>query len=458
MTDMHGYSTPEKIAPHSIEAEEATLGSILINQQTALEVSAFLQASDFFFIRNSWVWEAIIAVHSRGDAVDNLTVCDELRRMGKLDEIGGSAFITLLINNTPTHIHATTYARMVERAAGRRRLLSAAGDIAQIALEENVTLEECYAKAETSVFSVTSGRDDKSLIPLVQTSSDFYDLTEKIQKGEIEPGLPTGFPELDELFGGLTKQDVFIVAARPGVGKTACLLSITLNAAKIAAARIAVFSLEMSTELLMRRLAAMETGIDSQRMKRRNGMSAQDWELFTEATRRLGDLPIFIDDTPSISPNQLAAKGRRLVREYGLDLIVVDYMQLMSTGSRGHDSQNREQEISLISRRLKEIARELNVPVLVAAQLNRDVEKRADKKPQLSDLRESGSIEQDASGVMFIYRGGLYEDAMYGPTDADILVRKNRNGPEGVAHVTFNDPIQLFTPRGPMLNVNLAEY
>jgi replicative DNA helicase len=451
-----GFSQPEKIAPASVEAEEAVLGSILINPEVIIVVLGILQAADFFIVKNGWVWEAMLAVHNRGYAIDILTVIEELRNQGRLDQIGGSSYITWLINNCPTHIHAETYAKIVERAAMRRRLLSVAGDIAQIALEDNAEIDTIVEQAESALFSVTNRLNDKSLTPLIETVSDFFDLTEKIQKGDVDPGLPTGFPQLDELTGGLTKQDTFIVAARPGVGKTGFLLSIAVNAAKLAGARVGLYSLEMSIELLMRRMAAMETGIDSQKFKRKNGLNADEWALFTQAMARLSDLPIFIDDTPAITPNKLAAKSRKMIREQGLDLIVVDYLQLMKV-SEESKGKNREQEVSYISAKLKEIAREMNVPVLAAAQINREVEKKTDKRPQLADLRESGSIENDASAVMFIYRGAMYEDTAFGPTDAQILLKKNRNGPEGDFMLNFNGPTQSFTNKPLTRSANRSE-
>jgi replicative DNA helicase len=444
MTNQGGVSQPEKIAPHSVEGEEAVLGSILINPAALFEVAAFLQASDFFIVRNGWVWEAINAVHERGEAIDSLTVIQELRSRGQLDSVGGSAYITYLINNTPTHIHAETYGRIVERAAIRRRLLAAASDIAQTALEENAEINEVIDHAESTLFGVTERRLRKDMMPIRLAVSDYYDHVEYLYEHQDEPlGLPTGFTNLDQLLGGLQKGDLCIVAARPGVGKTSFMMSIARNASTRAGkpTTIAVYSMEMSTEQLVQRLISAETGINSQRLRLGN-LDEHEWGRFTEASAKLGNLRLFLDDTPAISVPQMRTKSRRLYREHGLDLVVVDYLQLMTAGVGR--SENRVQEISYISRGLKELARELNVPVLAAAQLSRAVEQRQDKRPQLSDLRESGSIEQDSDVVMFIYRDELYNEATDRPNQADILIAKHRNGPTGVVTLYFRKEVTQF--------------
>jgi replicative DNA helicase len=453
MTEQSSISQPEKLAPNSPEAEEAVLGSILINPDAIFEVAAFLQASDFFIVRNAWVWDAINAVHERGEAIDNLTVIEELRSRGQLESIGGSAYVTYLINNTPTHIHAETYGRIVERAAIRRRLLAAASDIAQTALEENAEINEVIDHAESTLFGVTERRLRKEMIPIRAAVSDYFDRIEYLYGHQDEPlGLPTGFTDLDRLLGGLQKSDLCIVASRPGVGKTSFMLSIALNAARFGNARCAIYSMEMATEQLVQRLVSAETGINSQKLRLGN-LDEREWSLFVEATAKLGNLRLYLDDTPAISIPQIRTKSRRLYREYGLDLIIVDYLQLMTAGIGRNE--NRVQEISYISRGLKELARELNVPVLAAAQLSRAVEQRQDKRPQLSDLRESGSIEQDADIVMFIYRDDLYNENSDRPNQADILISKHRNGPTGVITLYFRKEITQFTNMQKS-NINLA--
>src|SRR5258706_10966813 len=268
MTDNTSSSSPDRVAPNSTEAEEAVLGSILINPEAMLEVASFLQPSDFFIVRNQWVYEAICAVQERGEAIDNLTVIQELQSRNQLESIGGSAYITRLINNTPTHIHAETYGRIVERTAIRRRLLTAAGDIAQVALEEDAEIDDVIEKAERTLFAVTERRQRREMIPIQIAASDYFDRIEFLYNHQDEPlGLPTGFTDLDHLLGGLQRSDLCIVAARPGVGKTSFMLSIALNAAKMGNARVGIFSLEMSTEQLFQRLVSAETGINSQKMR-----------------------------------------------------------------------------------------------------------------------------------------------------------------------------------------------
>src|SRR5260221_12087445 len=455
MTDNTSSSSPDRVAPNSTEAEEAVLGSILINPEAMLEVASFLQPSDFFIVRNQWVYEAICAVQERGEAIDNLTGIQELQSRNQLESIGGSAYITRLINNTPTHIHAETYGRIVERAAIRRRLLSAAGEIAQVALEENAEIGDGIDHAESTRFGVTERRQRPEMLPIPIAASEYFDRIEFLYNHQDEPlGLPTGFTDLDHLLGGLQRSDLCIVAARPGVGKTSFMLSIALNAALQGAGRIAIYSMEMSTEQLMQRLISAETNINSQKLRLGN-LDEFEWGKFVEATGRLSNLSLFMDDTPAMSVPQMRTKSRRLYREHGLDLVIVDYLQLMSGGVSRNE--NRVQEISANSHRLKEIARQINVPVLAAAQLSRAVEQRADKRPMLSDLRESGSIEQDSDIVMFIYRDDMYDENSERQNQADIIIAKHRNGPTGVVSLFFRKEVTQFTNMQKS-NINLAGF
>jgi len=432
---------PDRMAPHSVEAEEAVLGSVLLNSDSLYEVAAFLQPDDFFIVRNSWVWEAILRLHERNEQIDYVTVVEELRQQGRLDEIGGAAYITYLINHTPSSIYAEAYGRIVERAAIRRRLLAAASEIAQLAHEESADINEVIDRAEASLFSVTERRLRKELVPINIAISEYYDRIEHLYEHRGEPlGVPSGFVDLDRLLGGLQKSDLIIVAGRPGMGKTSWLLSVALNAAR-ARARVAIFSMEMSNEQIVQRLISSETGINTQNL-RLGQLDDRQWTLFVEAAGTLSNVRIFLDDTPAQSPIQMRTKCRRLYSEHGLDLIIVDYLQLMNSGMGR--SENRVQEISFISRQLKQLARELNVPVLAAAQLSRAVEQRQDKRPQLSDLRESGSIEQDADVVMFIYREEVYNENTERQNQADILVSKHRNGPTGVVTLYFRKELTQF--------------
>jgi len=393
------------LGPYSIEAEEAVLGSILINPEVLANIAEFLRGDDFFEQKHIWIWEAMVSLATQGEEVDNLTVTDELRRQKRLEDAGGSAYITYLINNTPTHIHAETYARLVEVASVRRRLLGAAGQIAQIAREETVEIQEVISKVESVLFGVTDQRAKKDLVAMEQAVKEYYDRIQTLFENPNEQlGVTTGFRDLDNLLGGWQRSDLCIVAARPGVGKTSFLLGVALNAARMANAKVAIFSLEMGREQLVQRLYAVETGINSQQL-RLGRLTNEEWERFVEATSKLVQLPITIDDTPGISIQQLRARCRRLSREQGLDLVIVDYLQLLSSGVVSRQD-NRQQEISLISRNLKEMARELKVPVISAAQLSRAVEQRADKRPQLSDLRESGCLTGDT--MIYLPESGRY--------------------------------------------------
>ncbi len=346
---------PEQMAPHSVDAEEAVLGSILINPDAYYEVAPFLQAEDFFIVRNAWVWEAITRLHERGEQIDYVTVVEELRQQGRLEEIGGAAYITHLINHTPSSIYAETYGRIVERAALRRRMLTAASTIARLAQQEDSDINDVIDQSEAALFSVTERRLRQELVPIRTALIEYYDRVETLYRQQAESlGVPMGFTDLDRLLGGLQKSDLIIVAGRPGMGKTSWLLTVALNAAK-AGVRVAIFSMEMSNEQIVQRLLATETGISMHKL-RLGQFKEQEWETFVQAVDRLSKLNIYLDDTPALTPIQMRAKCRRLYSEHGLDLIILDYLQLMSAGSGYSD--NRVQEISFISRSLKQLARE----------------------------------------------------------------------------------------------------
>jgi replicative DNA helicase len=429
------------MAPHSLEAEEAVLGSVLIDPETLYRVLPFLSPGDFFMVKHQWVWEAILALHEQRQPIDFLTVCEELERREQLAEIGGQAYISHLISVVPTAIHAEGYGRIVEQTSIRRRLLGAASDIAKLAYEEAQDIEEVIDHAEQALFGVSEKRVARELVPISEIIRAYYARIEYLYEHRGEPlGIPTGFVDLDRLLGGLQRSDLIIVAARPGVGKTSLLLSIGLHAARRMHQRVAVFSLEMSNEQVVQRLVSQETGIDSQRL-RLGDLREDEWPLFIEASNGLGACNLFIDDTPSISALQLRTKARRLHAEHGLDLIIIDYLQLMTGDVR---AENRVQEIAYISRMLKGLARELNVPVLAASQLSRAVEQRSDKRPMLSDLRESGSIEQDADVVMFIYRDEMYDQMTERKNVAEIIIAKHRNGPTGTIELFFRNHLAQF--------------
>lgn len=429
------------VVPHNREAEEAVLGAVLIDPEVYYDLAQFLQPEDFYIVRNRWIWEAFQRLHERRVPLDFLTVTQELESAGRLAEIGGPAYLTALINQVPTSLHAEAYGRMVEAAAIRRRLLTAANQVANLAYRENESIDTIMQEAEKSIFSVSERRLKKDLQPISAVLSEYYDqLDELARRSDEFFGIPTGFIDLDRLLSGMGRSDLIIIAGRPGQGKSAFLLSVARNAALLHKKHVAIFSLEMSNEQVVQRLLAQQTGIDSQRL--RNGKLTEDeWPLLVHAIEVLGDTHIYLDDTPGITPLALRTKCRRLHMEYGLDLIVLDYIQLMGGDVR---TENRVQEVSYISRSLKILARELNVPVLAAAQLSRAVEQRTDKRPVLSDLRESGSLEQDADVVMFIYRPDQYEKDTAKQNIAEIIVAKHRNGPTGVVELVFFNHLAKF--------------
>ncbi len=430
-----------RIAPHSVEAEEAVLGSILINPEALYDVTPFLKAEDFFIVRHAWIWEAIQRLHARREAVDYLTVIEELRAAEQLDEAGGPAYLTYLINNTPTSIHAEAYARVVERASTRRHLLDAAGEIARLAHEEDTEIEETIDQAESALFSATERHLTRELTPIEDVVGSYYDRIDYLYTHQDEThGVPTGFADLDKLLGGMQRSDLLIIAGRPGMGKSSWLISAALNAARYGR-RVAMFSLEMSNEQVVQRIIAAETGINSQKL-RLGQLSPDEWERFVQAADRLSNLNLYLDDTPALSVLQLRTKCRRQWAQTGLDLVMIDYLQLMHSGTR---TDNRVQEISIISMGLKQLAREINVPLMAAAQLSRAVEQRQDKRPLLSDLRESGSIEQDSDVVMFVYRDEVYNEDTEKPNIAEILVAKHRNGPTGTIELFFKKELTQFT-------------
>jgi replicative DNA helicase len=430
----------DKMMPHNVEAEEAVLGSLLIDPDAIFKVATYLIAADFFIERNGWVYEAILALHDRREAVDFVTLCDELERHNRLQEVGGAAYITHLINVVPTSIHVEYYGHIVERAAIRRRLIHAATQIATLAYEEGEDVDEAVDRAEQILFGVSQRRLARDLVPIRQVISEYYDRIDYLYRhGDEFIGVPTGFPRIDRLLGGLQRSDLIMVAGRPAMGKTSLVLNIAHNAA-VKNQRVAIFSLEMSNEQLVQRLIASETGISSHRL-RTGKLKEDEWDKFAQATGILSDQHIFIDDTPSISAMQVRTKCRRLHAEHGLDLIIVDYLQLMQGDRR---SENRVQEISYISRMLKGLARELNVPVMSASQLSRAVEQRHDKRPLLSDLRESGSIEQDADIVMFIYRDEVYNMETPMKNIAEVIVSKHRHGPTGIVELYFEKELTRF--------------
>ncbi|MCB0044087.1 MAG: replicative DNA helicase [Caldilineaceae bacterium] len=434
--------TPLKTTPANIEAERAVLGSLLIDPDAVIKIANFVRPSDFFRERHQLLYDAMLTLNEQNEPIDYLTLVNLMEERNQLDDVGGPAYITELINSTPTSMHVDHYAGIVEKTAVLRRLINAAGTIAELAYDEKNEVSEVVDRAEQIIFGVTESRIHRDLTPIRAIMTNVVDRIDFLARNQDTlMGVPTGFTLIDRMLGGFQKSDLIILAGRPGMGKTSFAISVAQNAATRFNARVAVFSLEMSNEQLVQRLLAMETAIDSHRL-RLGQVYDEEWPMLLEAANKLADTKIFIDDTPAASVTEIRTKARRLYAEHGLDMILIDYMQLMS-GQTGR-SENRQQEISYISRSLKGLARELNVPVLALSQLSRAVESRADKRPMLSDLRESGSIEQDADVVLFIYREDYYIEDTDRQNIADVIVAKHRHGSTGTISLFFRKELTQF--------------
>lgn len=432
---------PLQTVPVSQEAEEAVLGGILCNPNAYFEVVTFLKPSDFYFLRCRYVYEAMIAINERKEPMDFLTVLNELKAQNRISEIGGGAYITQLINSTPTSMHTTVYGHLVQRAAIRRQLMEYGGQVVKMASDESTELSEVLNKLEGKQIEIASRWVGANTQPLSEAMSAYYARLENLMLNpQSMLGVPTGFTELDRVFMGFDDQSLTLLGARPGMGKTSMMLSVALNMAK-ANYRVGFFSMEMGVEQLMTRLVAMESGINAQRL-RSGQLTQSEWGAFVKVSGDMQSLPIFIDDSTLWTPIQLHAKCASMKRRLGLDIIMVDYVGLMSGGGRYKD--NKVQESGYISRSLKGMARDLRTPVWGAIQLNRNLEQRGDKRPILSDLRESGDYEQDADNVMFIYRDEVYNDACEQPGAADIIIAKHRNGPVGTVGLYFEKTLTKF--------------
>ena len=427
-----------QLPPQSSEAEESVLGAILIDGDAITEVSETLKASDFYKPANSKVYAAVLALYEQRQPIDILTVSEELERRGQIEEIGGRAALADLCDRTPTAVHAKQYAKIVERKAVLRGLISAAGRIASIGYEDPADAIEAIDRAESELFAISERRTVSGFTSIETLLSEAYDRLDHLHqnRGQLM-GLRTGFTDIDSKTQGLQASDFIVLAARPSVGKT----SLALNIAEYAAVRegksVGVFSLEMSKEQLVLRLLSSVTQINS--FKLRSGfLGEMDFPKIASAMETLSRAKIFIDDTASISVMELRTKARRLKMEHGLDLLIVDYLQLMQPGSSGRES-NRVQEVSEISRGLKALARELGIPVLALSQLSRQIEMRSDsKEPRLSDLRESGAIEQDADMVIFLWRKtDRIEESDAAGEAIDFSIAKHRNGPTGTGQLYF---------------------
>jgi replicative DNA helicase len=436
----------DRLPPQSIEAEQSVLGALLIDRDAVIEVADFLRPDDFYRAAHGTIYSAVLDLYERREPVDVVTVSEQLERLGQLEQAGGSAYLASLINLTPTAVNAVHYGRIVERKGVLRNLIGAAGRIAGIGYEDGADVAEAVDRAEQELFAVSQKRIEAGFMPLRQLLYAAYDRLDYLHahKGEIS-GVRTGFKDLDALTTGLQKSDLVILAARPSIGKTSLALNIAEHAAVHEGKTVGVFSLEMSKDQLVLRLLSSVSRIDSQRL-RTGFLEEMDFTRLAPAMNALAEAPVFIDDTPNISTMELRTKARRLQAESGLDVLIVDYLQLMQSTVVSRDA-NRVQEVSEISRGLKALARELQVPVIALSQLSRQAEMRESKEPRLSDLRESGSIEQDADLVLFLWR-----EKERGAEDADadgevvnLKLAKHRNGPTGEIKLWFQKGLTRFT-------------
>ena len=423
-----------RVPPHNIEAEESVLGAMLLSRDAIVDAVEICASDDFYKPAHGHVFDAITSLYSQGEPIDPVTVADELRRADLLDAIGGPAALITLQAGTPATSNAARYARIVEEHSLLRRLIGVAGEIAELGYDVPDDVDAAVDRAESMVFEVAQRRVTDTTRPLRELLSAQLDRLESLyERGEAITGVPTGFIDLDEQLAGLQNSNLVIVGARPAAGKTSFALNIVAHAAMDAHVPVVFFSLEMSHLEITQRLLCAEARVDATRM--RNGKLLEtDWPKISHAIGRLGEAPIYVDDNPAITVMDIRAKCRRLKSRDGLGLVVIDYLQLMS----GRNSaENRQVEISEISRGLKILARELQVPVIALSQLSRNLEMRADKRPMLADLRESGALEQDADVVMFLYRDEIYNPESPDRGTAEVIVAKHRSGPTGTARLAF---------------------
>jgi replicative DNA helicase len=435
----------DRLPPQSIEAEQSVLGAVLIDRDAVIEVAEFLRPDDFYRLPNGLIYAAVLELYERREPLDIVTVSEVLERNGQLEQVGGSAYLTGLINLTPTAVNAVHYARIVERKAVLRNLIAAAGRIAGIGYDDQADVSEAIDRSEQELFAVSQKRLVSGFSPLKTLLFSAYDRLDYLHqhKGEIS-GVRSGFAELDALTAGFQKSDLIIVAARPSIGKTSLALNIAEHAAVTEGKTVGIFSLEMSKEQLVLRLLSSVAKIDSSRL-RTGFLEEMDFTRLAPAMNSLAEAPVYIDDTPNISTMELRTKARRLQAESGLDLLLVDYLQLMQSSFISRDA-NRVQEVSEISAGLKALARELEVPVIALSQLSRQAEMRESKKPRLSDLRESGSLEQDADLVAFLWREkerGPDDQAQEGEV-VNLDLAKHRNGPTGEMKLFFQKRLTRF--------------
>jgi replicative DNA helicase len=433
-----------KVPPQNLEAEQSILGGILLENSSINSALEILSKGDFYNEAHRKIFSTIIELSEKNEPVDLITLSNALKDKSMLDSVGGTSYLASLVDNVPSAANVVNYAKIVKEKAILRGLIGSATDIINSCYETGSDVDVVLDKAEHSIFEISENKVRPSFYPIRDIVKDSFRAIEDLYaRKELITGVPTGFEKIDDLTSGLQKSDLIIIAGRPSMGKTSLALNIAQFAALEGQIPVAIFSLEMSKEQLAFRLLASEAKVDSQRL-RKGFLGETDWPKLTTAAGRLSEAPLFIDDTPAITVLEMKAKSRRLAADpAGLGLIVVDYIQLMRAGGY---RDNREQEISEISRSLKALAKELKVPVIALSQLNRKVEDRTNRRPQMADLRESGAIEQDADVIAFIYRDEVYNKSDDNPEKgiAEIIIGKQRNGPTGIVRLAFLEKFTSF--------------
>lgn len=420
-----------KIPPQNLEAEQSVLGSLLLDKDALIKVADFLKPDDFYREDHGTIYNAILKLYEKRKPIDVLTLTDLLEKEKKLKSIGGASYLTTLVNGVPTSANVVTYAQIIQQKSTLRRMISAASSIAELGYDENTEIESLLDSAESLLYGVSQKYVKQYFTAVKDVLAESFERIDKLHKEKgVLRGVPTGLRDLDNLLAGLQNSDLVILAARPSIGKSSLALNFIDHIACDEKIPVGVFSLEMSKEQIIDRLLCLRGSVDSWKLRTGN-LDDDDFGKLNYAMGVLSEAPIYIDDSPIINAMEIRTKARRLKADHGLGLIVIDYMQLLSGGAKFQNSDSRAQEVSEISRNLKALARELDVPVLAISQLSRAVEHRPDKRPMLADLRESGSIEQDADVVMFIYRDDYYDKDTENPNIAEVLIRKHRNGPTG---------------------------
>ncbi|SFS32311.1 replicative DNA helicase [Halolactibacillus miurensis] len=422
--------------PHSTEAEQAVIGAVFLEPEAMSTASEFLIPQDFYRPSHQRIFQVMMQLNDRGEPIDLLTVTNALNSSKLLEEVGGVSYLTELADAVPTAANIGYYTKIVEEKSVLRRLIRTATDIVTESFNREDELEDVLSEAEKNILDVSNRQNANAFKNIKDVLIDVYDNIEQLhEKSGDVTGIPTGFKDLDHITSGFQRNDLIIVAARPSVGKTAFALNVAQNVAIKTDENVAIFSLEMGADQLVSRMLCAEGNIDAQRLRTGN-LEAEDWTKLTMAMGSLSNAGIFIDDSPGIRVNEIRSKCRRLKQEHGLGMILIDYLQLIQ-GSGASAKENRQQEVSEISRSLKGLARELEVPVIALSQLSRGVEQRQDKRPMMSDLRESGSIEQDADIVGFLYRDDYYDKESEKQNIIEIIIAKQRNGPVGTVELAF---------------------